>query len=70
MRSTLDMHAWVPEGLKSGLRLGLGLLALALIDFLVQGPSSAQGGSEGSTVCCREDGRCNTLRCHGLCKQR
>lgn len=49
------MHAWLPEGLKSGLRLGLGLLVLALIDFLLQGPSAAQGGSEGSAVWhCRE----------------
>lgn len=44
------MQAWIPDGLKSGLRLGLGLLVLALIDFLLQGPSAAQGGSEGSTV--------------------
>ena len=46
------MQAWIPDGLKSGLRLGLGLLVLALINFLLQGPSAAQGGSEGSTVRC------------------
>lgn len=44
------MQAWIPEGLKSGLRLGLGLLVFALIDFLLQGPSAAQGGSDGSAV--------------------
>lgn len=44
------MKPWLPDGCKSGLRLGLGLFALALVDFLVQGPDAAQGGGEGSTA--------------------
>ena len=32
------------EGWKSSFRLALGLLALALVDFLVHGPHAAQGG--------------------------
>jgi hypothetical protein len=62
------MRYWLPEGLKSGLRLGLGLLVLALIDFLVQGPSAAQGGAEGSTVSSQhEQSQTRRLCSHGLC---
>ncbi len=44
------MKSRLLEGWQSGFRLGLGLLALALVDFQVHGPDAAQGGGEGSTA--------------------
>lgn len=51
--SVASMKDWLPEGFKGGLRLGLGLLTLALIDFLVR--VRMQRKAERKATSCADD---------------